>query len=517
MPDEPDRLRADVAEAAARLGIHLTADEARDYAEVARGELDQLSAFVAQAAANDAVPPVRGETGWAPTADEDPYGAWAWKCDIAPTNEGVLSQLRVSFKDHLSVAGLPQGLASPPLADFVADMDATVVTRALGAGARVTGKNVMNGFMDASAPPINPHAPDRMAGGSSSGSAVAVAAGEVDVSFGGDQGGSIRIPAAYCGVVGLKPTFGLVSHYGATFGFEPSLDHVGPIAGRVEHVAAALQAVAGYDPHDPRQNRSVPAGIDVLAPIRDGIAGTRIAILTEGFDEPIEAGVREAVFAATRVLADLGAEVSTVSIPEHRRIDAPYAALSYEGTLAIYTTALFGMGARVDYPIALSAAVATMWREHADDFPPRIKLNQIVAQLARSRFSGAAYYHAHNQRAAYIRAYDQALRTVDVLLMPTVRTVAPLRPDPTELVAPVADLARRNWIRQPVTHNTKPMDYTGHPALAIPCGRVDGLPVSMQLVGAYYAEGTLLRVGHAYQEAIGDANRVTSRHREPRR
>src|SRR5262249_21728723 len=152
-------------------------------------------------------------------------------------DQGLLAGKAVSFKDHISVAGIPQSFASVALDGFVPQFDATVVTRVLAAGGTVVGKHAMHGFVNDFPQPFNPHDHTRSPGGSSSGSGAAVAAGEVDISFGGDQGGSIRIPAAHCGVVGLKPTFGLVSHFGAGFGADMTLDHVGPMARRVEDVA----------------------------------------------------------------------------------------------------------------------------------------------------------------------------------------------------------------------------------------------------------------------------------------
>ncbi len=155
--------------------------------------------------------------------------------------------------------------------------------------------------------------PDVDTGGSSSGSAAAVAAGEVDISFGGDQGGSIRIPAAFCGIIGHKPTFGLVSHFGIGFGADQSIDYTGPMARTVADAAAALQATAGYDPYDPRQTRDVPTRMDVLGRLADGVSGLRLGVLEEGFEEA-EADVHDLVLAAVDVLARLGADVSKVSI-----------------------------------------------------------------------------------------------------------------------------------------------------------------------------------------------------------
>lgn len=191
------------------------------------------------------------EAGHRPTGEEDPYNAWSWRCRIEGAPTGLLAGKTVSFKDHTAVAGIPCAFGTRALEGFIPDFDATTAARVLAAGGTIIGKNTMNGLTGGKAyggttgddeRPLNPHNPDHLTGGSSSGSAAALAAGQVDIAFGGDQGGSIRIPAAFCGVVGLKPTFGLVSHFGVGYGFEPSLDHTGPMARTVEDAAAALQA-----------------------------------------------------------------------------------------------------------------------------------------------------------------------------------------------------------------------------------------------------------------------------------
>jgi amidase len=234
-----------------------------------------------------------------------------WKCRIEGAAEGVLKGRTVSFKDHIALAGAPMSFGSFALDGFIPDFDATVVTKVLQAGGTIIGKNVMNGLSGGFGTggaigdygrPLNPHDREHVTGGSSSGSGAAVAAGEVDISFGGDQGGSIRIPAAFCGIIGHKPTFGLVSHFGIGFGSDQSIDYTGPMTRTVEDAAAALQATAGYDPYDPRATRDVPARMDVLGRLADGVAGLRIGVLQEGFDEA-QHDVRDLVLAAVDVLA----------------------------------------------------------------------------------------------------------------------------------------------------------------------------------------------------------------------
>jgi len=499
MPDA-----AELVELAASLNLRMNEKEAEQYLPLIFDAMRDLDAFV-QSRAEEAAPPMlfpeRGP-GYRPSLSEDRYQAWLWKCGFGG-GAGLLAGKSVSFKDHISVAGIPQVYTSQALEGFVPDVDATVVTRVLAAGGKVAGKHMMNGFMGDYGKPLNPHNPERITGGSSSGSGAALAAGEVDISFGGDQGGSIRLPAAYCGVVGLKPTFGLVSHFGCGFAAEQSVDHVGPMARTVPDVAAALQAVAGYDDNDPRQRRAIPEGIDVLSDLDGGVRGLRIGILEEGFAEPIEQGVADGVLAAVATLEKLGAEVMRISVPQHSQMDRVYAALVFEGARAVHDVGFFGMGAKAYYPASIITAMDRMWRYHGDLMQPRTKLNHLIAELSRRNFHGGVYAKAHNVRPSYVAAFDRALAKVDVLALPTVRNIAPLvEQDPTDPKAAIEANLRRNWMLMPIAYNTKPTNYTGHPAVAVPCGKVDGMPISLQLVGNFLADPLLLRVAYAYQQAV---------------
>src|SRR5512132_4346085 len=320
----------DVVAVAKALGIHLGPEEAVLYQKYLMEQLRALDTFV-QARVEEAKPPIASaarKPGYRPRPEEDPLNAWMWKCRIEGSPEGLLAGKTVSYKDHIAVAGMPMSFGSFALEGLVPDFDATVVTRVLQAGGTIIGKNVMNGLSGGFGTggaigdygrPLNPHHHEHVTGGSSSGSAAAVAAGEVDISFGGDQGGSIRIPAAFCGIIGHKPTFGLVSHFGIGFGSDQSIDYTGPMARTVEDAAAALQATAGYDAYDPRQTRDVPARIDVLSRLADRVSGLRLGVLEEGFDEA-EGDVRDLVLAAVDVLGRAGADVSKVSVPAHHAI-----------------------------------------------------------------------------------------------------------------------------------------------------------------------------------------------------
>jgi amidase len=329
----------------------------------------------------------------------------------------------------------------------------------------------------------------------------------VDISFGGDQGGSIRIPAAFCGIVGLKPTFGLVSHFGIGFGSDQSIDYTGPMARTVEDVAATLQATAGYDGYDPRQTRDVPASIDVLGRLTDGVSGLRLGVLEEGFDEA-EVDVRDLVMAAVDVLARLGAQVSKVSIPAHHAIRAAQAALTGEGALALFKTGFFGAFTRTYYPAPLIAAINQLWASQADVLAPRTKLSLIAAELSRRQYRGRLYAKAQNVRPTYIKAYDAALEDVDVLVMPTCLMTAPKNHTPGSYLEAVEDNLTPTNRRG--SRNTQPFNYTGHPALALPVGKSSaGLPASMQLVGRFFDDPLLMRVAYAYQHSV-DWDKITS-------
>jgi amidase len=504
----------DMIATAAGLGIHLDPEEAAFLHGFVVEQLDELDAFL-QSRMDEGAPPVTygtRERGRRPTAAEDPLNAWMWKCRIEGAADGLLAGKTVSYKDHTAVAGMPLTFGAHALEHFIPDVDATVVTRVLAAGGTIVGKNVMDGLAGGFGlgtigdygRPLNPHNKAHYTGGSSSGSAAAVAAGEVDISFGGDQGGSIRIPAAWCGTYGLKPTFGLLSHFGIGFGSEPSIDYTGPLALTIEDIAAAMQATAGYDGLDPRQGRAVPETLDCLSGLDGGVKGLRIGILDEGFDDPIEPDVRDAVMDAVDVLVRAGAEVGKVSVPAHRLARKAQTAMGHEGGLGVLQTGFLGAFARTYYPTSIVSALGRLNQTELDAMPQRKKMNLIVGEYSRRNFQGAVYAKGHNVRAGIIAQFDAALQEFDVLAMPTCVTVAPRYDDPPtdrlEAMAYGLDLSKRPTASAVL--NTQPYNYTGHPALAVPCGKANGLPVSLQLVGRFYEDPLLLQAAYAYQHAV---------------
>src|SRR4029453_2269112 len=407
-----------------------------------------------------------------------------------------------------ALAGMPMSFGSFALDGFIPDFDATVVTRVLQAGGTIIGKNVMNGLSGGFGTgggigdygrPLNPHNREHVTGGSSSGSGAAVAARQVDISFGGDQGGSIPLPPAFGGIIGQKPTFGLVSHFGIGFGSDQSIDYTGPMTRTVEDAAAALQATAGYDAYDPRSTRASPARMDGRGGRTGGGAGLRIGVLQEGFDDAQD-DVRDTVLAAVDVLAKAGAGVGKVSIPAHHAIKTAQGALSNEGALALFKSGFFGAFTRTYYPAPVIAPINKRGPPPADVLAPRPKLSLIAGEMTRRNYHGGVYAKAQNVRPTYIKAYDAALADVDVLVMPTCIMTAPKNHRPGSYLEAVEDnilSASRGGSRK-----TQPFNYTGHPALALPVGKSSaGLPVSMQLVGRFFDDPLLMRVAYAYQHA----------------
>ena len=503
--------RAEIQTTAERLGVGLTMEEAEIYRCHLARMLAEFDQFV-QSRAGDVRPPRfpgPRDPGHRPTAAEDPHNAWTRKCTIEGAGTGPLAGRTVGYKDHIAVAGVPMSFGAFALEGHVPDFDATVVQRALEAGATVHGKNVMNGLAGGFGfgggvgdygRPLNPHDPERLTGGSSSGSAVALVDGEVDISFGGDQGGSIRIPASWTGTIGLKPTFGLVSHFGIGFGSDQSIDYTGPMTMSVRDAALALDAVAGPDGLDPRQSREVPEHYDATSGLGQDIAGLRIGVLTEGFLGATDP-VADSVHAAVDVLGKLGAVVSEVSVPDHLLVGGAQMAMSAEATLAVRASGFYGAFARTYYPEDTISAITRAWQHSQELLDPRQLLQHMAGEFSRRFWAGRLYAKAQNSRPGFIAAYDRVLADVDVLVMPTTVGQAP-RFEPIGEPLETLDVALQSPVSASAVANTRPFNFTGHPALAVPCEKRGGLPVSIQLVGRMFDDALLLRVAHAFTESV---------------
>ena len=435
-----------------------------------------------------------------PNADDNPLGAWYVRTDIAPTGQGKLSGRSIAVKDTVLLAGVPLMGGSNILAGYVPDQDAEIVTRMLAAGATISGKSVCEAYClsggshtSDTGPVRNPHNRDHTSGGSSSGSGALVASGEVDMAIGCDQGGSIRIPSSYCGLVGMKPTYGLVPYTGI-LGMGPTIDHTGPMTRTVADNALLLEVLAGPDGVDSRQF-GVPAQ-EYTGALGQDTAGLRVGLVTEGFGrEGGDPRVDEKVRAACKLLAGLGVSVSEVSIPLHLLA----AGVTFAGIQAVLTSMFHLDGCLLERPDVTPEGylqIQSHWRERADELPHNVKLGLLATRISRNRY-GLTYISRAMRKLPLVRAaYDAALGEVDLLVMPTTITTAPPLPPQGADAGAVFEAAFGPLV------NTAPFNSTHHPALSVPCGTIDGLPAGMMLVGRHWEEKTLYTVAHAVEEGL---------------
>lgn len=406
---------------------------------------------------------------------------------------GALAGIPIAIKDTFTTRGLTTTAGSRVLEGYKPPYDATVVSKLKAAGALVFGKTNCDEFAMGSSgehsaygPTHNPWDKARVPGGSSSGSAVAVAAGECVAALGSDTGGSIRQPAAFCGVVGLKPTYGRVSRHGL-IAMASSLDVAGPLARTVEDAAYMLEVIAGFDPHDATTiNTPVPP---YVAGLTKPIRGMKVGLVREFLGEGIEPGVAETVRAAAKQLQELGAKVVEISLPSAAYALAAYYVLSpaeVSANLARYDGIRFGV--REPSRTLLELYNQTRGARLGAEVKRRIMLGAYVLS--------AGYYDAYYRQAKRVQSYIKAdfakvFESVDVLVGPTSPTVAfPLQSkshDPLAMY--LADI------------NTVPVNIAGLPAVSLPCGFVGGLPVGLQIIGQAWAEADVLRVAYAYEQA----------------
>jgi len=436
--------------------------------------------------------------GVRPLPEHNPHGAWYVKSTVKGAASGKLVGKTVALKDNICLAGVPMMNGASTMEGYVPDIDATVAQRILDAGGTIAGKAVCEYFCfsggshtSASGPVHNPHRMGYSAGGSSSGSACLVALGEVDMALGGDQGGSIRMPSAYCGTYGMKPTHGLVPYTGI-MPIELTIDHTGPITANVHDNALLLEVLAGPDGLDPRQygGESQP----YREALGKGIAGLRIAVVEEGFGwAQSMPEVDAAVKAAAKRLRDLGAVVESVSIPMHRLGAAIWLPVAAEGaTMQMMQGNGFGFNWQGLYVTSM-LDFHSAWRTRADELSDTLKSTMLLGHYMVKHYRGHYYAKAQNLVRRLRAAYDATLAGYDLLLMPTVPMTATKLPGED---ASVGEILARAFELLP---NTAPFDCTHHPAMSVPCGMVDGLPVGMQLVGRMYDEATIYRAEAAFE------------------
>ncbi|MCT4780183.1 MULTISPECIES: Asp-tRNA(Asn)/Glu-tRNA(Gln) amidotransferase subunit GatA [Exiguobacterium] len=443
----------------------------------------------------DRIDRVDGNIGAFLSLNEDAFEQAKRMDEIAKHEANPLFGLPIGVKDNIVTKGMTTTCGSKFLENFVPAHDATVVEWLHEAGAVTIGKLNMDEFAMGSSnensaykPVRNPWNTKHVPGGSSGGSAAAVAAGEVLFSLGSDTGGSIRQPAAYCGVVGLKPTYGLVSRYGLV-AFASSLDQIGPLTRTVEDNAYLLSAIAGHCEMDSTSANVNPT--DYTQALTGDIKGLKIAVPKEYFGEGISEGVKENIRAAIKKLESLGATVDEVSLPNSKYALATYyllASSEASSNLARFDGIRYGVRAEAD-------ALEDVFKySRAQGFGDEVKRRIMLGTYALSSGYYDAYYKKAQQARTLIKQdFDQVLANYDVIIGPTAPT-------------PAFELGAQN--DDPVTMYandilTIPINLAGVPAISVPAGFVDGLPVGLQIIGKHFDEATIYRAAHAFELATG--------------
>jgi amidase len=483
------------------LGMHMGDEELKSYNALMQAN---YAAYDAVDAMPDYLPEVKypRTPGYRPEGEQNKFNAWQIKTEIKGAPKGKLTGKKIALKDNVCLAGVPMMNGASTLEGYTPDTDATIVTRILDAGGTIVGKTNCEYFCFsggshtcAAGPVHNPHKMGYSSGGSSSGSGVVVATGEADMAIGGDQGGSIRIPASFCGIYGMKGTFGLVPYTGV-MPIEITIDHTGPMTRNVRDNALLMEVLAGADGLDPRQG--TPKVSNYTEALGGGARGLRIGIVKEGFGHAnSERDVDSKVKDGAKLFQKLGATVEEVSLPMHLLAPAIWLPIAAEGATEFMMKGN-GMGTnwRGLYTTSLLDAHSG-WKHRADELSDSLKITMLLGQYFSKHYRGHYYAKAQNLNRKLRAAYDAVLANYDLLLMPTL----PMKATPL----PPVDAPRELYIQRAfeMVANTAPFDASGHPAMSLPCGMSDGLPIGLMLIGKWYDEPTIYRAAAAF-EGAGD-------------
>lgn len=422
----------------------------------------------------------------------DTYNAYLNTTEILGTGSGILSGIRVSIKDNISTKDIETTCASKILKGYIPPYDAHAVALLKAAGASIAGKTNMDEFgmgstteNSAFGPTLNPRDVTRATGGSSGGSAAAIAGGLVSMALGSDTGGSIRCPAAWCGIVGLKPSYGRVSRFGL-IAYANSFEQIGPMAANVRDTAKLFSVIAG---HDPKDSTSVNKPYD--GNVTPDIRGKTIGIPKEYFGEGVDADVETQVRLSIDKLEELGAQTVEVSLPSMKyALPAYYVTCTCEASsnLDRFDGVRFGPEPEMNLPWH---DAYTKVREAG--FGAEVKRRILLGTFALSAgYYGKYYVKAQHAKQLIAKDFAAALQTCDLLAGPTMPNVAPkigeLTADPLQMY--LADIL------------TVPANIAGIPAISIPCGTAHGMPIGLQLMGRMFGEETILNAALAFEEAV---------------
>ncbi len=427
-----------------------------------------------------------------PVTGEDPFNAFITRCEWKPGGKGMLAGIMVAVKDNISTRGIPTSCGSRILEGYTPPYNAHVVDLILREGAGIAGKTNMDEFgmgssteNSAFGPTKNPADPSRVPGGSSGGSAAAVAAGMVPMALGSDTGGSIRCPAAFCGIVGLKPSYGRVSRYGLV-AYANSLEQIGPLARTVREVSLLMEVISRYDPRDSTM------GDRPFTPRLTGeVKGLRIGAPAEFFGAGVDPAVGESVREAIGLLEQSGACVVPCSMPS-----MAYALAAYYVTCTSEASSNLARfdGVRYGTPDDIRKPWHDAFREvRAKGFGEEVRRRILLGTFALSAgYYGKYYAKAQAARRNVSADFARIFRDVDVIAGPTMPTVAfriGEKTDPLSMY--LSDIL------------TVPANLAGIPAVSVPCGKVNGLPVGLQIMGKPLEDERVLDVAYAYEQGAG--------------
>ncbi|TGC09734.1 Asp-tRNA(Asn)/Glu-tRNA(Gln) amidotransferase subunit GatA [Methanolobus halotolerans] len=406
-------------------------------------------------------------------------------------HEGPLAGVPIAIKDNISTTGLSTTCSSKILQGYVPPYDAHVIEKLRAAGAVILGKTNMDEFAMGTSTEssyygatLNPWDAARVPGGSSGGSAAVVAAGEAPVSLGSDTGGSVRCPAAFCGVVGLKPTYGCISRFGL-ISYANSLEQIGPLATNVADIATLMDVIAGYDPRD---STSINRENTYSNAMKDDVKGLKIGVPEEYFGEGIDEDVEKLVWDAIGKYEDMGASWKKVSMPHTKYALASYYIIAMSeasSNLARFDGTRYGFRADGDNWHVMAS------KTRAQGFGEEVKRRILLGTYALS----AGYHDKYYLKSLKVRTlvkqdFDRALAEVDVLMGPTMPTpafrIGEKIDDPLSLY--LADV------------NTVPINLAGVPSISLPCGFVEGMPVGLQIIGKHFDENTVLRAAYSFEQ-----------------
>ncbi|WP_407355503.1 Asp-tRNA(Asn)/Glu-tRNA(Gln) amidotransferase subunit GatA [Methanolobus sp. WCC5] len=413
-------------------------------------------------------------------------------------HQGPLAGVPIAIKENISTKGLSTTCSSKILQGYVPPYDAHVIERLKEAGAVILGKTNMDEFAMGTStessyygPTLNPWDHERVPGGSSGGSAAVVAAGEAPVSLGSDTGGSVRCPAAFCGVVGLKPTYGCISRYGL-ISYANSLEQIGPLATNVADIAILMDVVAGYDPRD---STSINRENTYCNALKDDVKGLKIGVPEEYFGEGIDEKVEAAVWDSIAKFEDMGATYEKVSMSHTKYALASYYIIAMSeasSNLARFDGTRYGYRADGENWHVMAS------KTRAEGFGAEVKRRILLGTYALS----AGYHDKYYLKALKVRTlvkqdFDRALANVDVLMGPT-------------MPAPAFKIGEK--IEDPLSLyltdvNTVPINLAGVPSISVPCGLADGMPVGLQIIGKHFDENTIIRAAYSFEQNTDHHNK----------